>query len=601
MITQVNSSNEHKYKELYAKAMVDLKELKGEEVNIDSLESYFSKIYDLVNIKSESTDPKVKKYGRRYTILPLDEEHFEIDTNTRIIKVPEAFRKNGIAVQGDMAAETLYFRVPRYFDAIDLNNTEIYIQWQYINDQNQQPVKGMSHEWVRDIESQDDYLIFGWTLVRNITERAGNLQFSVRFIMGESKTDANGNKLPTEISYSLSTLTTSVLINPGLNYDIDSPDNPLETLDSIITSNFINTYTLTDSEIKAFRYIWDLDRYYTGTENKIPEIIELDLPEEQGLLVELNAYVLPGEINRFILYKQQGEEPSSTDTEIKMSIDYFKTEDTTYHQFGEKIYYQYNEESKTYTRYLPSSGLNINPKELKLFEKYGTTTLNNIGLYYGAAEAVINSHISSPQKTKYKILIPGPTELIIDNNKTKYTEFLITDDNMPVLSIDFLQKNEKDNIECQWYKIGNENELNNSASISTTYKATEPGKYMAKVKAVRNRAETEIVSTKQFIVTHPAAKPEIVDQPKSRLLNEPIVFEAKDNNNPDIAESKLTYLLYKITNYDAEGVPVYGEAIAQNTKPEFTVSNIGTYACGVYSTYNGDTSAIAYTIPFTRT
>ena len=34
------------------------------------------------------------------------------------------------------------------------------------------------------------------------------------------------------------------------------------------------------------------------------EIIELDLPGEQGLPVQLNAYVLPGEINRFSLYKQ---------------------------------------------------------------------------------------------------------------------------------------------------------------------------------------------------------------------------------------------------------------------------------------------------------
>lgn len=598
MITQVNSGNDTQYKELYAKAMADLKKFKGEEVHINSLETYFSKIYDLVNIKSDSNDPEIRKYGRRYTILPLDEEHFEIDTNTRIIKVPEAFRKNGIAVQGDMAAETIYFRVPRYFDAIDLNNTEIFIQWQYINDQNQQPVKGMSHEWVRDIESQDDYLIFGWTLVRNITERAGNLQFSVRFIMGESKTDANGNKLPTEISYSLSTLTTSVLINPGLNYDIDSPDNPLETLDSIITSNFINTTTLTDSEIKAFRYIWDLNKDYPGVES---EIIELDLPGEQGLPVQLNAYVLPGEINRFSLYKQQGKEPSSTDTEIKMNIDYIETEDTAYHQFGEKIYYIYNEESKTYTRYLPSDGLNINPKDLGLFEKYGATTLNSIGLYYGAAEAIINSHISSPQMTKYKILIPGPTELIIDNNKTKYTEFLITDDNMPVLSIDFLQKSEKDNIVCQWYKIGNENELNNSENISTTYKATEPGRYIAKVKAVRNKAETELIPTEQFIVTRPAAKPEITKQPESKLLTEPIVFEVADKNDSDITKSKLTYLLYQITDYTAGGVPVYGNAIAQNTEPKFTVSSIGTYACGVYSTYNGDTSDIEYTVPITRT
>jgi hypothetical protein len=88
MITQVNSSNEKKYHALYAKAMDDLQTHKNKNVNINSLETYFAHIEDLLELSN----------GRKYTILPLDEEHFEIDTNTRMIKVPEAFRKNGIAV-----------------------------------------------------------------------------------------------------------------------------------------------------------------------------------------------------------------------------------------------------------------------------------------------------------------------------------------------------------------------------------------------------------------------------------------------------------------------------------------------------------------------
>jgi hypothetical protein len=77
-----------------------------------------------------------------------------------------------------MGAETIYFKVPRYFDAVDLNNTDIYIQWQYTNSQNGQSEQGISHEWVRDIESEDDYLIFGWVLGGRITEEAGSLHGS---------------------------------------------------------------------------------------------------------------------------------------------------------------------------------------------------------------------------------------------------------------------------------------------------------------------------------------------------------------------------------------------------------------------------------------
>ena len=71
---------------------------------ITSLDEYFSYIEDLNHI------------NRKYTILPLDEEPFVIDANTRTITVPKSFKTNGISVQGDEAAETIYFIIDRFFD-----------------------------------------------------------------------------------------------------------------------------------------------------------------------------------------------------------------------------------------------------------------------------------------------------------------------------------------------------------------------------------------------------------------------------------------------------------------------------------------------------
>jgi hypothetical protein len=48
--------------------------------------------------------------------MPLDEPLFEIDANSRSIAVPSEFSRNGVGVKGDHQAETLYFRVDRYFD-----------------------------------------------------------------------------------------------------------------------------------------------------------------------------------------------------------------------------------------------------------------------------------------------------------------------------------------------------------------------------------------------------------------------------------------------------------------------------------------------------
>jgi hypothetical protein len=123
MITKIDSTNQAKYDILFANAMKDLrKNPEWADVEINSLESYFSNINKLLNLKDKSAN-----YCRRYTILPLDENYFSIDTNTRKIEVPASFSKNGVGVQGDMGAETIYFKVPRYFDAVDLNNTDIYI------------------------------------------------------------------------------------------------------------------------------------------------------------------------------------------------------------------------------------------------------------------------------------------------------------------------------------------------------------------------------------------------------------------------------------------------------------------------------------------
>jgi len=55
-------------------------------LGITTLEEYFSWLRNLGNI------------NRKYTVLPLDEEHFEINANTRAINIPASFKKNGIAV-----------------------------------------------------------------------------------------------------------------------------------------------------------------------------------------------------------------------------------------------------------------------------------------------------------------------------------------------------------------------------------------------------------------------------------------------------------------------------------------------------------------------
>ena len=615
MITKIDSTNQAKYDILFANAMKDLrKNPEWADVEINSLESYFSNINKLLNLKNKNVN-----YCRRYTILPLDENYFNIDTNTRMIEVPASFRKNGVGVQGDMGAETIYFKVPRYFDAVDLNNTDIYIQWQYTNSQNGQSEQGISHEWVRDIESEDDYLIFGWVLGGRITEEAGSLQFSVRFIIGQK----DNNKNITSISYSLSTLTTAVMINPGLNYDIDMP-GMVETLDDIISSNFIDTTTKTDSEIDIFRYVWDLDRLFIGQleeGKKVPTIIERDLDSNGKLEIKLSSYVSPGEILSYSLYKQTNNEPSinlDEKTKIDMDIKYYGTEDNTYQQNGPKMYYEEKgvdeEGNPKYVRYWPENLNNTSlPEGLK--EKYGIITLNkdtmdNIaGTYYGVARAVINGNQSGPQYTNYKLLIAGPVKPVLDSENMIYTKYVVETNEdgtieYPILPVVLKEYGEKDIITFSWYKFISEVvEDNKVIRTGEWIKDTKTidgfipettGKYYAVIKSTRNFTDSEAIETNNYIVTEIPKAPIIPEdgQPKSGALSLPIEFSAIDQNDITITNSQLVYNLYSV-RYNGT-TPIYTYKATSN-EPKFIVNTADNYACGVYSKYNDLDSEITYT------
>ena len=191
------------------------------KIGITTLEEYFNWLPDLKD--SEFGGPT------KYVDLPLDEPHFEINANTRAINIPGDFKKNGIAVQGDDLAEVVYFEVDRYFDAMDLNNTTIYIEWETPKDKNHDAVKGVSSPYLRDIESKPGKLIFGWAISDALTGVAGTLKFSVKFF--QSVTDETGK---TTLAYALNTLTAQVTIQPSIGIDVENdtyvPDDARERL-----------------------------------------------------------------------------------------------------------------------------------------------------------------------------------------------------------------------------------------------------------------------------------------------------------------------------------------------------------------------------------
>lgn len=280
MITSVKKSNADKYSYLYEKAseylmshgndgteltaeeyggekamMKYLQDAKGEYIldeegnkikaPISSLQEYFSYIQELSSL------------DMTYTVLPLDEEPFIIDANTRQITVPEAFKTNGISVQGDEISEIVYFRIDRFYDATDLGLKKIYIEWTAPNGD-----KGVSVPCVVDLDSEPNFIIFGWPLSSAITKMPGQVTFAVRFYTIDETSQ--------KIDYSFATLTQAVQVKESLSYDLTNLKSNGIAIDNalnLIKGRFENTTpsgSTTTAKEPIFSMNMDADPHKVG-------------------------------------------------------------------------------------------------------------------------------------------------------------------------------------------------------------------------------------------------------------------------------------------------------------------------------------------------
>jgi hypothetical protein len=166
MITYVDSSNLEKYEILFDRAtkllksvdqsdpdslfsqwkIVRAKELdkqvsalteeelaEFDDYKISSLNEYFAYLSTIANMQEDQLSDEDKAY---FLSLPLDEDTFNIDANSRVITVPTSFARNGIGIQSDELAEVIYFAIDRYFDSTDFasNDLSIAIQWEKGNE-----------------------------------------------------------------------------------------------------------------------------------------------------------------------------------------------------------------------------------------------------------------------------------------------------------------------------------------------------------------------------------------------------------------------------------------------------------------------------------
>lgn len=552
MITYIDTKNREKYQVLFAKAEETLKSadpnklsagINPEEVEIATLNQYFAYLQDLITV---SSNENIKSYFLR---LPLDEELFEINANTRAISIPRSFSSNGVGVQGDETAEIIYFSIDRYFDHTDLANEDmnIVIQWE-TRDKDRQVITGISPNFGKDIETIPGKIIFGWPIYSELTESPTPIRFAVRFFqLGAA--DGEGIR---PLTYSLATLPSEISVGATIDYDLIN--RTVQEIDKgkMITGRIKNVGIYDPSIPTPKVPTISTPLYIDGKE---ADVRIADLPEEGGITLKVSAH--PTDIGavqynwrKFAYDSATGEYADGSDA-LEAGVDNGVYEEVTT-DLGDDLYYRItsaqNDSVIAYSPiskedYLENTIYNTEQEGfetkdgnfIKLFKRYSTATVNSVGIYtvrVGARNGVntIEQKFADSNEEKATgIMIPGPLKPTIETPVEAADDgiiHIIAQDGAITLSTTAYKSEEDENaivkLTYDWKKINEDNTftpvtgeniiITEDKSKITIQNLPTTGldeRYIAEVTAERNKVKTS-ASSKIYRITNAPDKPRLI-------------------------------------------------------------------------------------------
>ena len=370
---------------------------------ITSLNEYFHYIDRIKAIKNG-----------KYTRLPLDENLFEIDADKRSITVPPAFVQNGISVQSDEVAETLYFKIDRYYDATDLAMQNVFIEWKNSVDE------GVSLPWVFDIESEPNYIIFGWPLTSRITSVAGPVQFAVRFYTQDEGA-------PDRLTYSFSTLTQTATVKPGLAFDIadiliSADKGAIDDATELISQRFTSSPLAGSNDKASVPIFLDMEILGFVGPRQAPE-------QEPSIYMNLAGDTFDDSITLIteaikedagqLSYSWKRKELIDNKTgntipfDSKPYFDMRETEDTA--PVDGKTYYQKGE-NDAYAVFTPPTWDKTDLENyIKIYERFSAVKVNSPGAYWVVARNRVGA--ASEEAQSATVIVPNPVTPIIPEGK----------------------------------------------------------------------------------------------------------------------------------------------------------------------------------------
>lgn len=615
MITKVTKANQGLYTALFEKATADLAadNESGTPIVISSLDDFF------LNITALMGSEEGENY---YGILPLDEPFFEIDANTRVIKVPSEFKANGISVKGDQISEIVFFTIDRYYDSIDLYDDEVKIFIQCEDAGHVQHVYPNQYKNVSILKSQGK-MIFGWGLDQNVTSTPGAIKFSVRFV----KADAENNT-----SFSLSTLNAEAIINPALDFAFKG-DAP-EFLEVIDNSRMIRS-RIKDSEPDGTENLDSIaiPMFFVNIP-KVTPFFQEEVEDYQGNIINLNYVDLIGETDEskkhqlsvIAICEQEGEKGLITYDWYRADItdDVLRSKETV---IGFEDFVLASEINETvfsgshpyYTKRVVNGvdsyevyetrDLVGEPIDGEYYVKVNSFNAQEVGDYWVVAKNRVGN--LSQKTTSAYVRIPGPETLTVTTDSNLQMDsngnYKVILDSEGDFRLEVVGKTarygheggDKEFLSYVWSEVPSNGDpiskksqdgvLNGTASFYEGSVAEEDANLYDKIfqvetQAFRNKACTpEQPDVKKFRVTKAPQVPKITIRDREKTINsgETAILGINVDVH-DIVSDEITYAWYKMGGRDTD----QGNDTFWADTAEIEVSESGSFYCIVTNTVN---------------
>lgn len=464
MITKVTPENTTKYKALFEK----VSEILNIEPAISTLDEYFQHLHE-ISLK----DPSL-------IILPLDEEKFFIDGNSRKITVPQAFTKNGVGVQGDHYAEYIYFEIDRYFENIDFGSPSITAVVEFV-DANQQ--KHFTKAWIKYTDEKSSKVTIGWPITQDVTSKAGSIKFSVRLF------ELEGNSY----KRSFGTLIGQLVVNPSLDFAISKAEidniqgNLNDDVEKQVLDRMISSPAADYSKDKVVSPVF-LFRYKEG-------VGPADFcSADAGDVLRVQA-VAPGSIT-YSWFK--GEKTPITSNSIFKKLEAFKeniliyenkgTEEAPNYRLADVAADTFDQGGPYYEKYSEY----VLPNEGDITGEYHCVAQNTMYGYTRASNEPLNvpEHYTENDCKIGSVVVPGPTAF--GDDSTMLPEKVEIVDGGSPLTVGVTGATAKDRDTYTWNFTGDDGNSRDIAITGNTCSLLDiEGIYTASVTRTRNGAVSE--------------------------------------------------------------------------------------------------------------